>query len=193
MGSTERQLSSATELVLDADSTRWWDAKTASRFVKRSLLAEYAEMMKAGADFPVRVWFDGKDYWLVVGFHRIAAARRSGLAAFSAEILRGTLEEAQWDSYACNAIHGLRRTPADVESVVKRALNHPSRRTLSNNQIARHLHLPEATLRRWKKRLSSSSDEDATSCCQEWQDLPFTLNISVEVQSTGFPAGREAQ
>jgi adenylylsulfate kinase len=127
------------------------------------IVAEYADMMKAGAEFPpIRVWFDGSNYWLVDGFHRLAAAKRSGLAALPAQALSGTLEEAQWDSYSANAIHGLRRTPADIESVVTRALNHPLRRALSNNQIARHLHLPEATLRRWKKRLSSSLDEDAT-------------------------------
>jgi len=50
------------------------------------------------------------------------------------------------DSYAVNAQHGLRRSVADIEIVVQRALRHPRAGRLSNNQIARHLGHPRANI-----------------------------------------------
>jgi adenylylsulfate kinase len=119
--------------------------------------------MEAGVEFPpVRTWFDGNDYWLVDGFHRIAATRKIGARKITVQVFEGSLEEARWDSYRANSTHGLRRTIVDLEAVITRVLEHPKSQHLSNNQIARHLDLPEATFRRWRKRLSSSADEDAT-------------------------------
>jgi hypothetical protein len=129
--------------------------------INPSVVGEYAELMRSGIEFPpVRTWFDGNYYWLVDGFHRIAAARQIGFQRIAAEVLRGSLEDARWDSYGTNASHGVRRTMADIEAVMTQALAHPRSTQLSNNQIARHLQLPETTFRRWKKRLSSSRGED---------------------------------
>jgi hypothetical protein len=123
---------------------------------------QYAALMQEGVVFPpVRLWWDGKDYWLTDGFHRIAAAERVGITEVPAELHSGTLCEAQWDSYAANAAHGMRRTWAETQRVIQLALQHPNCSSLSNVQIAKHLHLPEATVRRWRKRLSSSRDEGA--------------------------------
>ncbi len=146
---------------LDIDEIRL-DGGTQGRVaLDGKIVLEYSELMKVGVEFPpLRAWFDGKSYWLVDGFQRVAAAKQVGLHTFTSEVLHGSLQEAQWDSYAANAVHGIRRTTSDVEAVMKRALAHPMSRQLSSNQIAQHLHLPEATFRRWKKRLSSSSDED---------------------------------
>jgi hypothetical protein len=131
--------------------------------LNQSVVDEYAELMKAGTEFPpVRVWFDGNNYWLSDGFQRVAAAESIGVKRIAAEILSGSLEDARWDCYAANSRHGLRRTPADIALVIEGALQHPEGSQLSNNQIAQHLNIPEATLRRWRKRLSSSNGEDTT-------------------------------
>ena len=131
--------------------------------IHAAVVAEYAALMEAGAEFPpIRVWWDGTDYWLSDGFHRLAAAKRAGLVSIAAEVLQGSLADAQWDSYAANSAHGVRRTAEETQRVVRLALRHPNAAMRSNVEIAKHLHIPEATLRRWRKLLSSSSDEDTT-------------------------------
>lgn len=118
--------------------------------------------MEGGIRFPpVTVWYDGTSFWLSDGFHRLAAARLLTWSTISAAIHNGSMDDARWDSYQANSDHGLRRTKRDVETVVKRAINHPRAAQMSNVEIAKHLNMPEATLRRWRKRLSSSCDEDS--------------------------------
>jgi len=117
--------------------------------------------MQDGIVFPpVRVWWDGDAYWLSDGFHRIAAAERAGFAEIRAEVHHGCLSDAQWDSYSVNTSHGLRRTATEAQRVIHLALQHPRAGDLSNLELARHLHIPETTLRRWRKRLSSPRGED---------------------------------
>lgn len=124
-------------------------------------IKEYAELMKMGVEFPpVRTWFDGDVYWLSDGFRRLAAAESIGVDKIAATVLCGTVEDARWDSYAANSSHGLRRTGADVAAIVKRALEHPRGSQLSNRDLGRHLSIPEATVRRWRNRLSKPGDGD---------------------------------
>jgi hypothetical protein len=128
-----------------------------------SLVRQYAELLARGTQLPpVSVWYDGADYWLSDGFHRLAAAQQLNWRTIGASIRNGSLNDAQWDSYRANSDHGLRRTRRELEAVVMRAIKHPRAAQLSNVEIAKHLNMPEATLRRWRKRLSSSSDEDST-------------------------------
>jgi hypothetical protein len=125
-------------------------------------ILKYQEQMASGTQFPpIQVWFDGVSYWVSDGFQRIAATERAGIKQIVAEIRSGSREDAQWDSYSCNATHGLPRTTADVKIAVTRAPTHPNCAKLSNAQIAKHLGIPEPTFRRWRKSLSSSSDEDS--------------------------------
>jgi hypothetical protein len=126
-----------------------------------SVINEYAEKMRSGVDFPpVRVWFDGRTYWLSDGFQRISAAELIGTCQILAEVSLGTLEDAKWDSYAANSSHGVRRTRADIEAIMERALLHVKGLALSNSQVARHVGVAEATIRRWRTRASSTSDKD---------------------------------
>jgi hypothetical protein len=138
------------------------DGETQHRIqLHASIVLEYAALMKTGVEFPpIRVWCDGANYWLTDGFHRVAAAQTIGRASLTAEILYGSLSEAQWDSYAANSSHGVRRTTEECRRIVRLALRHRNAARRSNVEIAKHLHIPEATLRRWRKSLSSPSDDD---------------------------------
>jgi len=140
------------------------DGGTQGRIViDEAIVKEYATLMKVGVVFPpIRTWFDGKDYWLSDGYQRVAAAESAGLAKIDAEILRGSLQDAQWDSYAANSSHGLRRTRADIELTMSRALDHPMGSQLSGREIARHLNIPETTLRRWQKSRSAPNGADTS-------------------------------
>ena len=55
---------------------------------------EYVEMLLRGEELaPIRVRFDGTDYFLEDGFHRIEAAKRLGVSKIEAEVLPGTLAD----------------------------------------------------------------------------------------------------
>lgn len=125
--------------------------------LNNEVICEYAEALAGGAEFPpLRVWYDGSNYWLSDGFHRLAAAEMAGVPEVDADVHAGTRSDAQWDSYAANSYHGLRRSRTDVETTIKRALIHENAARLSNNELARHLGIPESTLRITRKRLNLS-------------------------------------
>jgi hypothetical protein len=127
-----------------------------------NIVKEYAELMQTGVQFPpISVRYDGRDHWLSDGFQRIAAAKLAEFLEIRAEVRPGTREDAQWDSYAANATHGLRRTATETEKVIQLALQHPNAAEISNVQIAKHLHIPESTVRYWRKKLSSQTCEDS--------------------------------
>ncbi len=129
--------------------------------INPDIVEEYAALMRDGVVFPpVRVWWDGRDYWLADGFHRIAAAKRAAFNEIAAEVCDGSLSEAQWDSYSANTSHGVRWTPAETQQVIQLALQHPTAVHLSNVELAEHLHLSENTVRRWRRTLSSPRGED---------------------------------
>ena len=71
---------------------------------------------------PVRVFYDGKDYWLSDGFHRVEAALRSGRKRIDAEIKKGTRRDAILDAVGANATHGLPRSNADKRRAVETLL-----------------------------------------------------------------------
>ena len=148
-------------LVLEIHRIRR-DGDTQGRVaLNESIIQEYANLMRAGVEFPpVRTWFDGCAYWLSDGFQRMAAAELVGLNQISAEVFRGTLEDARWDSYAANAAHGLRRTRADIEVIIRRAVEHPKGSQISSRELARHLGMPEPTLSSLCLKSKTSSPEN---------------------------------
>jgi transposase-like protein len=121
--------------------------------LRTDVIEEYAELMKAGTRFdPVIVYFDGTDYWLADGYHRVAAARRAYPdQPIEAEVHEGTLAEAQWYSYGANRTHGLRRTNEDKERAVRNALQHRNALGLSNVQIAEHCGVSEFLIRKYRR------------------------------------------
>lgn len=123
-----------------------------------SVIEDYAEAMRAGADFPpVVVFFDQNDYWLADGFHRYHGAAKAGKDEIRADIRPGSIEDARWHSYGANNTHGLRRSNEDKAQAVKAALAHPNAAKLSNVQIADHCGISEITVRRYRAELDASS------------------------------------
>jgi hypothetical protein len=155
------------------------DGETQNRIAPDpNIVQEYAELMREGVEFPpVDVRWDGTDYWLSDGFQRIGAAKVADLAEIRAAIGPGTREDAQWDSYAANSTHGLRRNPVETERVIRLALRHPNAAKLSNIQMAKHLHIPESTVRYWRDR---SSSQVAKMRVREVTRCGVTYNLNVE-------------
>ena len=91
------------------------------------VVEDYCEAMKAGARFPpVVVFYDGTDYWLADGFHRVKAAYAANGETIECELHQGTQEDARWHSFGANRTNGLHRTNQDKQRAVKAALRHPT-------------------------------------------------------------------
>ena len=61
-------------MQLSIDSIRIDGGTQPRAELRNDVVKDYAELMRAGAAFPpVSVFYDGQDYWLADGFHRIRA------------------------------------------------------------------------------------------------------------------------
>lgn len=97
----------------------------------------YAEAMKDGIVFPpIVTYYDGAEYWLADGFHRLAAAERAGHSAIDCEIRQGTRRDAILYSVGANANHGLQRTREDVRRAIDLLLRDDEWREWSDSAIA---------------------------------------------------------
>lgn len=123
-----------------------------------AVIEEYAEQMRQGVEFPpVIVFFDGQDYWLADGFHRLAAARIAcPERPLPAEVIQGTQVDAQWYSYGVNKTHGLRRTREDKERSIRAALRHPQGVSKSDRDIAHHVGVSHPTVAKLRAELEAT-------------------------------------
>ena len=102
-------------------------------------VSEYAEAMEDPNTVfpPVVVYFDGKDYWLADGFHRLAAWRQIGRTEIPADVRQGDRRRAILHSVAANSAHGLRRTNEDKRRAVLTLLEDEEWSQWSDREIAR--------------------------------------------------------
>jgi uncharacterized ParB-like nuclease family protein len=122
----------------------------------KRVIEDYREAMADGAAFPpVDLYYDGTNYWLADGFHRLTAAIAAGRDEIAATVHQGSQADAQWYSFSANKSNGLRRTNADKQRTVKAALKHPNGASQSNYQIAAHVGVDEWTVRKWRETLST--------------------------------------
>jgi hypothetical protein len=114
------------ELSVDVKNVRIDGGTQPRTEINTEVVSDYAEHMRGGADFPpVVVFFDGVDWWLADGFHRVHAARQAGIPTIKAEVHQGTKRDAILYSVGANADHGQRRTPADKRKAVETLLTNP--------------------------------------------------------------------
>lgn len=120
---------------------------------------DYSEAMEAGDKFPpIELIYDGEAYYLKDGFHRVAAAIQAGFTTIDANVEQGTLEDAQWASYAVNATHGLRRSREDTRRAIVAALKHPNGVGKSNGVIGRHVGVDPKTVATVREQLQLSRE-----------------------------------
>ena len=113
---------------------------------------EYAELMRDGIVFPdIVVVYDGTNYWLVDGFHRVNAAMSADLETINCDVRQGTQDDAIWMSSGVNATHGMPRTNADKKRAVELALRHAKSRGMSDRQLAEHCGVSGPTIARYRK------------------------------------------
>ena len=102
------------------------------------VVLDYAEAMKAGKKFPpLLTFFDGENYFLADGFHRLYAARELKLAKIACEVREGTRFDARLAACGANKEHGLRLRNPDKRQAVKVVLE--IRSDWSNRLVAEHV------------------------------------------------------
>jgi len=133
--------------------------------IDETLVSEYAEAMRGGAEFPAVVVFeDGVGFWLADGFHRTHAVRRAGIEEIAAEIHPGTKRDAVLYSVGANAAHGKRRTNADKRKAVMTLLRDEEWGQWSDREIARQCavdHSWVSKIRRTELTVDKPQSDDA--------------------------------
>lgn len=124
-----------------------------------NLVDEYLEMMRAGVQFDAAQGIRDESGQVFVwdGLHRGLAAEMAGVL-LAVEIRPGTKQDAEWLALTANQKHGLRRSRADKQRVVRLALKHPNGATLSDSAIARHCGVSDKTVAKIRIELEVSSE-----------------------------------
>ncbi len=124
---------------------------------------EYADAMGEagwGKFPPIIAYYDGSDYWLADGFHRLSAWRSIANwsdAMIPADVRSGTRRDAILHAAGANASHGLRRTNADKRRAVETLLRDDEWAKWSNMEIGRRCNVSEGTVRNIRGDLERTS------------------------------------
>ena len=114
----------------------------AREMLNPATVEEYQDAIRESGDngwpFPdVVVFYDGDNYWLADGFHRMRGAIRQGVLAVGAEVRQGSQRDAVLFAVGANAAHGLRRTRGDKRRAVMRLLDDSEWGRWSDREIGR--------------------------------------------------------
>jgi hypothetical protein len=140
--------------VLDIDAIRT-KGGTQIRVQRNDTVAEtYRDEIAAGAVFPpVVVFFDGAEYWLADGFHRLFAHAAANRKEIAAEVRPGSLRDAILYAVGANALHGLHRTNGDKVNAVMTLLKDPEWSQWSNYEIADRCNVSDEMVRQRRASL----------------------------------------
>jgi ParB-like chromosome segregation protein Spo0J len=132
------------------------DPRTQPRnHINLEVAGEYREAMERGDAFPpVTCFFDGSDYWLADGWHRVTASLSLKLPNVLAEVRPGTVRDAILHSVGANATHGYPRTNKDKQRAVFTLLNDEEWSQWTDSEIARRCHVHQTTVMRHRAEMS---------------------------------------
>lgn len=122
--------------------------------INQDVVSAYAEDMLNDVSFPaVTVFFDGIEYYLVDGYHRYFATKKTGSKEIAATIINGSLRDAILYSVGVNDDHGLQRTQDDRRKAVMTMLDDLEWSEWSDREIARQCKVSNMTVGRVRKSL----------------------------------------
>lgn len=117
------------------------DSRLQHREVNFEYVAMLQEILEADPTLqafpPVGLIQEGETRWLWDGFQRLAAYRAAGRAEILAKLEGGSFHDAWVRSLGANATHGLRRTRAEIQAVLDKALADPRVGKMASREIAR--------------------------------------------------------
>jgi ParB-like chromosome segregation protein Spo0J len=118
--------------------------------------------MREGAVFPpVVVFHDGSEYWLADGFHRYFALRANAITTIEAEVITGTLREAQLYAWKANNKHGKRLSAEDLRAIIRKMLQDEEWSKWSNVKIAKELDVSSMTVGRVRVAMQEEAKKPA--------------------------------
>ena len=158
------------------------DKGTQSRAaISEDTVSDYAEAMSAGDEFPpVITFFDGVEYYLADGFHRLHAIKRLGKTSIQADVRTGTLRDAILYSLGANRDHGLRRSNADKRKCVQTLLDDFEWGDLSVNEMARICAVSPQLVLAVKQEMEGGVKVSTVKTNAPKKDKPVKLNTVVE-------------
>jgi hypothetical protein len=108
--------------------------------INYEVVKDYAELMREGVAFPpVTVFFDGAEYWLADGFHRYHATKSNANATIEAEVINGSVDDAEEYSFSANGKRGYELTQEDKKAIIRRMLLKERYAEWSQARIAKHV------------------------------------------------------
>lgn len=129
--------------------------------LNQETIQEYTENLKEKHKFPVvLVVYDGENYWLADGFHRLHAYKNRNKKKIPCEIIQGTRRDAVLESVGVNAKHGLRRTNADKRRAVTKLLEDEEWSKWSDHEIARKTNTSDFLVRKLRGELTTINCSD---------------------------------
>lgn len=129
---------------------------------------QYMEAMRAHGgwgEFPAAViYYDGSQYWLADGFHRVEALRRLDAMEVNvlADVRSGERRDAILHAASANSTHGLRRTHADKRRSVETLLRDSDWSSWSDREIARRCAVGHQLVARVRAELASLDENPVT-------------------------------
>ncbi|OAN71265.1 hypothetical protein A8B82_21055 [Sulfitobacter sp. EhC04] len=135
--------------------------------------------MARGDQFPpVVVFFDGSDYHLADGYHRVASALRNQERKIEADVRKGDKRDAILFSVSANATHGHRRSNADKRSAVTRLLQDEEWSKWSQTDIAKTCNVSREFVNRVSQEIPSSDRSQDTSRKVTRGGTTYTINTA---------------
>lgn len=169
-----------------------------------TVVRDYAMAMRLGDVFsPVLAVTDGTVFWLVDGYHRVAALELNGQETVVVVYHWGSIDDAVWESCAANRTHGLHRSNADKHHCVERALRSHRGARLSDRQIGRYCGVHHDTVGRIRRELvaaaeiCSSSERDVVrvgrNYCQNTKGVSASNQLRSKAVAVSAFGGEPAQ
>lgn len=172
-------MSTTQEKYLPIESIRQ-DGGTQSRVgINWDVVEEYAQEIRQGAIFPaVTVFYDGRDYWLADGFHRIPAHQKAELKEIAVDLRQGTRRDAVLFSVGANKNHGLRRTNTDKQIAVETLLRDGEWGLWSDNAIAKACGVSQPFVSKLRNSACLSSNDDKIERTAQRQGKTYTIKTA---------------
>ena len=166
-------------------------------------IAEYAAALEHDDLPPCSVVTDGQTWWLVDGYHRMAAHIRVGRKQLLCRVAKGSLRAAILAAAGANATHGLRRSAADKRKAVAVLLGDAEWSQWSDREIARRCGVANSFVS--SQRAALTVPENSESAARKYttkHGTEATMDTSAigskrappsEPQSAATPATTQAQ
>jgi hypothetical protein len=107
--------------------------------INYSTVREYAHKMMSGTLFPpINVFFDGDNYWLADGLHRIEATILTGKSIINTFITQGGYRDATFFGISYEDPKGLPHNQKDLVKCLKIVFSDQAWSKMNNQEIAIH-------------------------------------------------------